>query len=72
MRIKRRIYFGAGILFGLFLIGSYFIKINTESGGNYVVRDSLLGIIIFHNVFILLLYILIFVVLIVNGFKRGK
>jgi len=67
MKIRRKGFFWSGIGVGLFLILSYFWKFEVDGGGNFVVRDSLLGIMIFHNVFVLALYILIVVVLIVRG-----
>jgi hypothetical protein len=50
----------------------YFIKVQVDSGSNYVVEDSLLGIIIFHSVFVFVAYILIAVFLISLGFKKRK
>lgn len=69
MRIKRWRLFWLGIFILGLVLASYFISINAEEGANYVVRDNLLGIIIFHNPFILGLYVLIGVVLIVKGFS---
>jgi len=60
-------YLGIGIL--AFLAISYFLKINIDSGANYLIKDSLLGIVIFHNPFILAIYVLIAVVLIVKNFR---
>ncbi len=58
-----------GILIILFLIIAYFIKFTVEEGANYSVQSSLLGIVIFHNPFILAIYILIAIVLI---FRKEK
>ncbi len=65
--MKRRVYFWLGILTFALLIGSYFIKLNLENGGNYIIKTSLLGILIFNNPFILAFYVLIGVILIVKG-----
>lgn len=56
---------GLGII--ALLIISYFIPITTDKGLNYIINDSLLGIIIFHNPFVLGLYILIGVIFIWRG-----
>ncbi len=69
-KIKKKIWLYFGLAISVFLALSYFVKINTESGANYIVEDSLLGIVIFHNPFILLLYLLIAIVLIVMGIDR--
>jgi len=63
------IYLISGIFIFITLIMSYFIKINVDSGGNYTTSDTLLGILIFHNPFILALYVLIAIVLIIKGRK---
>jgi len=64
------IYLISGIFIVLILIISYFIKINVDSGGNYIINERALGILIFHNPFILSLYVLIAVVLIVKGLRK--
>lgn len=56
-KINWNSFVGFGIL--LVLAVSYFIKIEVDSGSNFVVNDSLLGIVIFHNPFVLGLYVLI-------------
>jgi hypothetical protein len=72
-QIKLSLLTWLGILIIVFLIISYFIKINVDSGDNYVTQDSLLGIAIFHNPFILGLYILTAFALITSGSKiNGK
>jgi hypothetical protein len=71
MKIKTH-YFYAGIIVLTFLGVSYFISFNVDTGNNYETYDSLLGIIIFHNPFILCLYILFSAVLIYNGLKSRK
>ena len=55
--MKNKKYIGIGIV--VLLILSYFIKIPIESGETYIVTDSLLGILIFHNIYILIIYSLI-------------
>jgi hypothetical protein len=62
-------FLGGGIALAMFLILSYFIKLNVEGGTNYNTQDSLLGVVIFHNPFILGFYVLIVVVLIVKAWK---
>ncbi|PIN92776.1 hypothetical protein COU54_05595 [Candidatus Pacearchaeota archaeon CG10_big_fil_rev_8_21_14_0_10_31_24] len=63
--MKNKFYIGIGILAFLFL--AYYIPVNVESGNNYIVQDSLLGIIIFHNLGILGIYILIGLGFILTG-----
>ncbi len=69
-RIKKKGMFWTGIGIFLFLILIYFIKIPVDSGINFITLDSLLGIIIFHNPFVLGLYILIVIVFVVKGFRK--
>jgi len=63
----KRFRFYAGIIILAFLIVSYFTKINLDRGSNYIVKSSLLGIIIFNNPFILGIYILISLILIIKS-----
>lgn len=56
--------FTTGVTLTIFMFISYFIKLNIESGANYNVQDSLLGIIIFHNPIVLAIYVLIVITLI--------
>lgn len=70
LKMKRRGFFWIGIAMLVFLAASYFIKFPIDNGANYITYDSVLGIIIFHNPFILGLYILIGIVLIANGLKK--
>jgi len=65
--VKNKNYFWCGVILLVLLVLAYFIKFNVDSGDNYVVRDSLLGVLIFHNPFILGLYILIIVALLFRG-----
>ncbi len=69
MKIENRKYFGVGIGVLIFLILSYFINIPIESGTNYLITDSLLGILIFHNLYILIIYSLIAMFLICKSLK---
>lgn len=66
------IIFGTGILIIFLLVISYFIPLSINTGTNFIVQDSILGIIIFHNPFILGLYILSSLALIIEGLKRIK
>ncbi|MBX4196720.1 hypothetical protein KW805_03975 [Candidatus Pacearchaeota archaeon] len=61
-----------GIIILVFLGISYFIPLTIDSGANYNTTTPLLGILIFHNPFILGLYVLIAVVLIVKGTTSVK
>jgi len=58
---------GIGILVVLGLF--YFVKLDVDSGENYIVQDSLLGIIIFHKAFILSFYVVIAAILMAAGIK---
>lgn len=62
----------SGIAIVLALFFAYFIKINIDEGTNYVVEDTILGIVIFHNPFVLGIYIIIAVALIVSGLTKRK
>ena len=72
MKIQSKPKFFIGITILAILIISYFIKINVESGANYQTSDSFLGIIIFHNPFVLLVYLAISSALIVLGIRKIK
>lgn len=72
MRIVNNFRFYSGILILLFLLFSYFISIDVDSGANYTVTDTLLGIIIFHNLFVFIVYLMIALFFIVAGTKRFK
>ena len=64
-----RFYIGIGII--IFIIATYFINIThaTEDNLGRVMQteERLLGILVFHNPFILSLYVLVAVVLVVYG-----
>ena len=68
--IHRKNYFFAGLGIILLMFFLYLIKIDVDSGANYIIKDSMLGIIIFHNPFILGLYILAAITLIVKGISK--
>ncbi|MEK6811314.1 MAG: hypothetical protein AABX96_02270 [Nanoarchaeota archaeon] len=70
MRFVNKFRFFSGILLMLFLFGSYFVEIMVDSGVNYVTTDTLLGLVIFHNIFVLSFYILIACLLVLTGIKR--
>ena len=59
-----------GIILLVFLGISYFIKIDIDSGSNYIVKDSLLGIIIFHSWIVLLIYIALCLALMWFGIRK--
>lgn len=67
---KSRFYIGISIV--LFLVLSYFVNIDVDSGANYTVTDTLLGIIIFHNLYVFILYLIVSLFFIVTGIKRIK
>lgn len=69
MKIKNKLSLWAGIIIFMALIASYFMKIKADNGGNYVIEDSLLGALIFHNPFVLGIYILIGIILLFKGIK---
>lgn len=70
MKITNLSMFLIGIFVLAFLFIGYFVPIKIEEGSNFIIEDSLLGIMIFHNPFILAVYILIAVFLIVKGVKK--
>lgn len=67
---KKIFYSGLGIL--IFLLISYFIRFEVDSGSNYIVEDTLLGILIFHSLFIFIIYILIGAFFVFIGIKGIK
>ena len=68
--IKKPGYFWSGIIIIIIFIISYFIKFRVDSGSNFDIYDSLLGLIIFHNPFILAIYVLIIVMIIKMGLGK--
>ena len=70
--INNWVFFVVGILLVVFLAISYLIKIQVDSGANFTTYDSLLGIIIFHNIFVLGFYVLIALIMIVLGIILKK
>lgn len=70
--MNKKVYFWIGVALFVFLLASYFIKINIDSGSNYATQDSLLGILIFHNLFVLLFYIALILFIISRGIKIEK
>jgi len=69
MKIRNKKYFGIGIGILAFLILSYFVKIPIDSGKNYLITDTILGILIFHNLYILIIYSLVAMILIWKSLK---
>ncbi len=67
---KQKVFTGITILIVLAI--SYFIKITADTGANYETTDSLLGALIFHNPFMLLVYLAIAAACIVTGIKKIK
>jgi len=69
---KNDLFLILGIVWFILLGVFYTIKIGVDEGSNYVIQDSILGIIIFHSFWILLLYIFIGATLIFFGFNKKK
>lgn len=67
---KFRIYTGIFIFFILAL--GYFLRIEVDSGANYTVKDTLLGIMIFHNLLVFVVYLLVALFFIFTGFRKVK
>ncbi len=67
--MNKKIYFWIGIVLLIFLLVSYFIKFEIDSGLNYSTKDSLLGMLIFHNIFVLISYIVLIFFIISRGIK---
>ena len=72
MKVKNPLRFYLGIILGFFLLISYFINFEIDSGSNYIVKDSLLGILIFHNFFIFAFYVFIALGLIISSLLKFK
>lgn len=72
MKFVSKFRFILGILILIVLSLSYFVRYNSEYGNNYVVEDSLFGTLIFHNAYILALYLTISIILILTGIKKVK
>jgi len=70
IKIERKGYFWSGIAILALLILTYIVKFPADAGSNFITYDSLLGIIIFHNPFILAVYLIIAIKLIMNGLKK--
>ena len=63
---------GLALLGGMslaFILLAYFIPLIVEEGDNYLVHDTLLGMLIFHNLWLLALYIIIGIALIWFGLR---
>lgn len=67
---KSRLYIGFGII--LFLLVGYLFRVEIDTGANYTVTDTLLGIIIFHSFSVFIVYLLVALFFIFTGFKRIK
>ncbi|MEI6731818.1 MAG: hypothetical protein WCK90_04010 [archaeon] len=68
--IGRPVLFWIGVAVAIILFASYFMTLPGDSGDNYNVDTSLLGIIIFYNPWILAFYLIIAVVLVWFGIAR--
>jgi len=56
----------------VFLIVSNFITIEVGSGANYLTKDTLLGLLIFHSPWVLGFYVLVILGLVYYGLGRLK
>lgn len=56
-----------GITWLMFLCVAYFIPVHIETGSNYIVEDTLLGIVIFYSPLVLGLYVLLGIALVAAG-----
>lgn len=72
LRIRNKLSFWSGIFLGIFLFISYFVKIQIGSGANYVIKSSLLSILIFRSPFVLAIYGIIVLGLVVFGLMKIK
>ena len=72
MKVEKRIFFWIGLIVAFLLLATYFVKIKIDAGSNFIVRDSLLGILIFHNAFVLLIYALVIAFLVLFGLGKIK
>lgn len=66
----KKYYFFPGVIILIVILISYFTRIKVNSDINSITYDKLLGIVIFHNPFILLIYIVIAIILIVKSIKK--
>lgn len=64
-------FFLMGIGWLAFVLIAYFIPLTIDEGANYLVKDTLLGVMIAHNMILLILYILVGIAFISWGLK-GK
>jgi len=69
MKIKNIKFFVIGVLLFAFLLISYFIPVEFIEEFN-IIEDSLLGVIIFHNPFVLGIYLLVIVLFILKGIRN--
>ena len=72
MKIKRDFSLWSGIIIVILLLASFFVKIKVDSGANFVIKDSLLGILIFHNPAVFGFYILVVGWLVYQGISGKK
>lgn len=72
MKVMNRFRFYIGISIFFILAMGYFLRIEIDSGANYTVKDTLLGIIIFHNLFVFIVYLLIALFFIFTGVRKVR
>lgn len=72
MKLASKSRFFMGITILIILIASYFIKIQTDSGMNYISVSRILSILIFQNIFLLIFYFAVPIFLIITGIKKIK
>ena len=68
----KKISFWIGLVFLILLGASYFVNIQVDDGSNFATYDRILGIVIFHNSWILCFYVLIGLGLIFFGLRKKK
>lgn len=72
MKVMNKFRFYVGLSIIIVLVLGYFFRIEVDSGANYTVTDTLLGIVIFHNLAIFIIYLLVALFFIFTGFKKVK
>ena len=72
MKIRSKLLFWIGVSILLILGLLTLISVPVESGSNYNVTAPLLGLVIFYNPIVLMIYIIAALILIFLGFKKIK
>ena len=72
MKIRKRGLFLTGLFVFILLGAAYFIKIEIDSGANYVEKTPLLGILIFYSPAVLVLYVFFGALLVFLGLRKRR